>query len=210
MHLKWHCKWAYKIHISLLHRFMFITSLSVVGYEYYLTITGKLMELYYRNSAIRQLQIPKQVCYMVMKQTFKYTTKGIYSGIYLWREPINIGIHSSPSKTNIKNSVVLALLTQKCSINECMIYHLIPRISVLFWHNDSIMRSNKQNSIRNSYNSLVLLFYKQTRGRESRYYTFNHLIELKWIAVLKKQRCLLLNMAWLWSGCRVLSRFQIQ
>ena len=126
---------------------------------------------------------------------FKYTTKDIYSGIYLWREPINIGIHLSPTKTNIQNSVILALLTQKHLIKECMIYHLTWKISVLFWHNDSIMGSNQQNSRRNSYNRLVLLFCKQKYGRESRYYTFNHLIKLKQIAVLKKQRCLLLNMA---------------
>ena len=54
--------------------------------------------------------------YIVIKQAFQYKTKGIYLKCGLKR-----GIYSSPSKMNMRNSVLQALLTRIRLINEMRI-----------------------------------------------------------------------------------------
>ena len=39
LHLQWHCNIHYKIRLSLLSELMYVTSLSVDGFEYYLAIS---------------------------------------------------------------------------------------------------------------------------------------------------------------------------
>ena len=52
-------------------------------------------------------KVPKWIYYMVIKQAFEYKTMGIY-----FRRQPNRGIHSSPSKLSMRNSVILVLLTR--------------------------------------------------------------------------------------------------
>ena len=55
LHLKWHCKWAHKIYLSLLSEFMYIISLSVCGSES-IVLTPQLDDS----------KIPKWIAYFVI------------------------------------------------------------------------------------------------------------------------------------------------
>ena len=59
MHLKWHFKWIYKIYVSLLHRLMYITSLSLDGIEHYETVPYKPMALHVLPLQSDDSNVPK-------------------------------------------------------------------------------------------------------------------------------------------------------
>ena len=71
-----------KIHVSLLSRFMYITSLSVdSGSEYFNRCwQTKIVVLHPQPE---NSKVPKWTHYMAIKQAFEYKTKGIY----LQRQP---------------------------------------------------------------------------------------------------------------------------
>ena len=60
---------------------MYNASLSVYGYDHYLTVSFSSTPItLYLNSKTRQLKYAKMaslLCYMVIKQAFEYKTKGI-------------------------------------------------------------------------------------------------------------------------------------
>ena len=74
-------------------------------------------------------KVPKWICYMIIIQAFGYNTMGIYSGIYLRRQP-NKGINLSPSKMSMWNSILLALLTHILLIKQCVIHGFTLKILV--------------------------------------------------------------------------------
>ena len=64
--------------------------------------------------------------------------------LFTFKDSLNTGIHSSPSKINMQNSVIQALLTRRCIhlIKECVIFSFTLRIIVLFGQRD-----RKQHSV---------------------------------------------------------------
>ena len=53
--------------------------------------------------------------------------------VFTFKDSLKRGSHSSPSKMNMTNSVIIALLTCLHLLNEYMIYCFILNISVLFY-----------------------------------------------------------------------------
>ena len=109
-------------------------------------------------------KVPKLVCYMALKYAFEY--KKVFTLVFTFEDSLNRGIYLSPSKSNMRNSVTLALLTHIRLIKEYMVYLFTLKFLVLFWHNDSIMGSNQQDARRNSHGRLALLFYKRAYNKK--------------------------------------------
>ena len=80
-------------------------------------------------------------CYMVVKQTFEYKTKGIYH-----QDSLNREICSSPSKMSMQNSIILVLLTH--NLEKWVTYWITPAKDFsIIWSincNISVIGSNIQ------------------------------------------------------------------
>ena len=62
---------------------MYITSLSVDGTKHYETVPCKPVALHVLPLQSDNLNVPKWICCMIIKQAFEYKTMGICLGIYL-------------------------------------------------------------------------------------------------------------------------------
>ena len=98
--------------------------------------------------------------------------------VFTFKHSLNRGIHSSPSKISMWNSILQALLTRTRLIKECVIY---ANDFIIIWrinHNANVTGSNihcnvKNTAWRNSQCMLALLFYKRACGREVLSHTYN-------------------------------------
>ena len=52
--------------------------------------------------------------------------------VFTFKHSLNRGIHSSPSKISMRNSVIQVLLTRTRLIKECVIFNFTLTIAVLF------------------------------------------------------------------------------